>query len=108
MTALHKADQPLPCLELGESALEQTGNSASAVDFSDYALDCAAEVGDADPRVEPLRRAVERRLRPLCEAGTPELTPDDRADACAKLADARSALQDTAGARAATEQRLAV
>jgi tetratricopeptide (TPR) repeat protein/thiol-disulfide isomerase/thioredoxin len=108
MTALHKAQAVQPCLELAEHSLDQTGNSSSTVDFADYALDCAERAGPGDARVPRLRRAIEERLRPLCERGSPEFSPDDRADACAKLADARTALQDVSGAHAALETRLAV
>lgn len=108
MTALRKAEQTELCLELADTALRQTGASASAVDFSSHALDCAERASAGGARSERVRRAVEKWLTPLCREGSPELTPDDQADACSKLADARTALLDKAGARDATLRRLEV
>jgi thiol-disulfide isomerase/thioredoxin/DNA-binding CsgD family transcriptional regulator len=108
MTALSKASDVAACLELADTSLAQTGSSASAVDFTSYALSCAAQTDKHDPKVERVRRAAEQLLRVLCETGSADLTPDDRADACDKLAAARTELADLPGARAALEQRLAV
>jgi thioredoxin-like negative regulator of GroEL len=107
MTALWKAKDIGTCLRVAERGLGQTGNAASAVDFSSYALECADQA-PASERDTALRRAVAQRLQPFCEQGTPELSPDDRADACDKLAAARAALGDAEGARQATQGRLAV
>jgi tetratricopeptide (TPR) repeat protein len=108
ITALWKAKDYGTCARSAERNLDATGNAASAVDFSSYALECAAQAQPASEREKALRRAVARRLEPLCMLGTPELSPDDRADACDKLAAARAALGDAGGARRATEARLAV
>jgi hypothetical protein len=108
MTALYKSQQDAACLELARSGLEQTGRSASAVDFSSYALSCAERAALPGAETEPLFRKVEQRMSTLCEQGSPELTPDDHADACDKLADARSALGDKAGSQRALEQRLSI
>jgi thiol-disulfide isomerase/thioredoxin len=107
ITALYKSSQDLPCLELGAASARETGSSASAVDFASYALSCAERASDAGLATRA-RRAVEPRLRVLCEQGSSELTPDDRADACDKLSDARAALADDAGAKDALLTRLAV
>jgi thiol-disulfide isomerase/thioredoxin/tetratricopeptide (TPR) repeat protein len=114
MTALYKARDFATCLRVGTTGLSQTGPAASAVDFSSYALECAARVepgdsaGSVPTQIITLRRAIAQRLEPLCGQGSPELSPDDRADACDKLAQARSELGDADGARAATLERLAV
>jgi tetratricopeptide (TPR) repeat protein len=107
ITALAKLKDLPACLELAASALDQTGSSASAVDFSYHALSCAAGA-PASPTVTALQRAVAKRLEPLCKLGSDELTLDDRADACDKLSAARTALGDADGAREATQARLAV
>jgi thioredoxin-like negative regulator of GroEL len=108
ITALYKAKDYRACLDLGRAHEADTGLSASAVDFAAYALECADETPSGSPGVAELRRALVARLTPLCERGSAELSPDDRADACAKLASARGSLDDTAGARRATLERLAV
>lgn len=107
MTALWKAKDIDTCLRVAETSLGQTGNAASAVDFSSYALECAAGAQPAE-RSAALHRAVAQRLEPLCQLGTAQLSADDRADACDKLAAARTALGDADGAQQATRARLAV
>lgn len=108
MTALWKARDIDTCLRVAETALDETGDSASAVDFSHYALECAAQAPPSTGRGAAVRRAVTRRLEPLCKLGTEALSPDDRADACDKLAAARAAAGDADGAKQATQARLAV
>jgi tetratricopeptide (TPR) repeat protein len=108
ITALSKARAERACLELAGAALEQTGNSVSSVDFSSYALSCADAAPAGDALAASVRTAAERKLRGVCEQAVSELTPDDQADGCANLAEARSALADEAGARAALQQRLAI
>jgi tetratricopeptide (TPR) repeat protein len=108
MTALWKAKALSGCLELAKVGISQTGNSASAVDFAYYALECSNRAPSASPAVSVVRQGVERQLDALCHQGSPELSPDDRADACDKLSTARTALGDRAGARRATEERLSV
>jgi len=107
MTALWKARDIDTCLRVAEASIDETGDSASAVDFSHYALECASQA-PANGRGAAVREAVTRRLEPLCKLGTRELSPDDRADACDKLAAARTAAGDADGARQATMARLAV
>jgi tetratricopeptide (TPR) repeat protein len=108
ITALWKAKEFGTCLKVANAGLSQTGVAASAVDFAYYALECADQVKPIGAEVAPLRRAVVARLEPLCASGSAELSPDDRADACDKLAQARSALGNADGARSATLARLAV
>lgn len=108
ITALAKLKDVPACLDLAARELDRTGSSASAVDFSYYALDCAASAAPGNEAVPALQRAIVARLTPLCRLGSEELTPDDRADACDKLSVARAALGDAEGAREATQARLAV
>ncbi|HTV21390.1 MAG TPA: thioredoxin family protein [Polyangiaceae bacterium] len=108
MTALWKAKDIERCIELGERSLDQTGDAASAVDFASYALECATQAEPITERGKALARAVAKRIEPLCELGTPQLSPDDRADACDKLAAARAATGDVDGSRQALQSRLAV
>jgi tetratricopeptide (TPR) repeat protein len=108
MTALWKAKDFGTCLNVANAGLSQTGVAASAVDFAYYALECADQVKPVSAEATTLRRAVVARLEPLCASGSAELSPDDRADACDKLAQARSALGNADGARSATLARLAV
>lgn len=108
MTALWKAKDFSTCLSVAKTGLSHTGVAASAVDFAYYALACADQVKPASNDVTTLRRAVEARLEPLCAKSSTELSADDRADACDKLAQARSSLGNADGARSATLARLAV
>lgn len=106
ITALAKAKSFDECLELGNAAMGQTGASASAVDFSHHALDCAERLPSA--LAVSTQKLAEGRLAVLCRDGSSELSPDDHADACNALASVRSTLGDADGARRATLQRLAV
>jgi tetratricopeptide (TPR) repeat protein len=108
ISALYKSKQDERCLALGESAAGQTGAAASAVDFASYVLSCAERSAEGSELAARARRTVEPRLATLCEQGSPELTPDDRADACDKLSEARTALGDSAGGQRALEARLRV
>jgi hypothetical protein len=108
ITALYKAKRYPACLELGRAHRADTGQSASAVDFAAYALECADEAPTGSASAAELRRGLVSLLTPLCESGSLELSPDDRADACDKLAAAHTSLDDAARARAATLSRLAI
>lgn len=108
MTALAKAKDYPGCLEAASSGLNETGKSASTVDFAHHALACAEQIRSQGAKVAALRGAIARRLGPLCEQGSAELSPDDRADACDKLAAAWTALGRAEKARRATLERLAV
>lgn len=108
ITALSKVRADRACLELAGSSLEQLGRSVSAVDFAGYALSCADEAAPDDALAARVRASAERLLRGLCDQADSELTPDDQAAACASLADARTALGDAPGARAAIERRMAI
>jgi tetratricopeptide (TPR) repeat protein len=106
ITALSKAKAYDECLALGSQGMEQTGMSASAVDFAHYALDCAER--QKSPLSLATQKQAERRLDVLCGEGSPELSPDDRADACSALFDVRTGLGERAGAHQALLTRLTV
>lgn len=106
ITALYKTRDYRACRALGGEKLGQTGQAASAIDFAAYALECASHGEPEEAAV--LRAAVAARLAPLCEAGSPELTADDQADACHKLSIARTSLGLADAARSATLARLLV
>ncbi len=108
MTALWKSKDYPSCVEAASSGLNDTGQTASAVDFAHYALACAEQHAGPGVQVTALRRAGAERLGPLCERGSPELSPDDRADACDKLASAWTSLGEADEARQATLARLGV
>jgi thiol-disulfide isomerase/thioredoxin len=108
ITALTKAKELKRCLELAGSALSQTGASVSSVDFASYALGCADAAPEGDALAARVRREAEARLTRVCEQAQSELTPDDQADACANLAEARTSLGNEAGAREAMLRRLAI
>ncbi len=108
ISLLYKTKQLGACVDLGLSAMEQTGRAVSAADFSYYALSCADELEPLDLRVSKVRRAAETKLSSLCEAEQVDLTADDRGDACASLRAARKALNDKQGMKAAAATRLKV
>jgi thiol-disulfide isomerase/thioredoxin len=108
ISSLYRAEQHEACVELANQSMNDTGSSVSAADFAVYALSCAEQLPERDPRARAVRKAAEVRLTAACEGETFTLTPDDRSDACAMLRDARDALGDAAGARRANERRLAI
>lgn len=107
-SALARAGDHAGCVALGLSHMNDTGNEVSAGDFAVTALGCADELPAGDPQVKPLRAAAEARLAALCDDPAAALSPDDRADVCTTLQEARSALGDAAGAKRATARRIEV
>jgi hypothetical protein len=107
-SALLKAGDAGTCAEQAVASMGETGNAVSAADFASYAVACAEELPKGDKRAEPARRSAEKRLTALCVEDGAQLTPDDRADACANLREVRGALGDAAGAKKAAEKQLAV
>ncbi len=108
ITSLAKVRADRACLELADGSLAQTGRSVSAVDFAAYALSCADDAAPGDPLAARVRTRTELLMGELCQQSDSALTPDDQAGACANLAEARTALSDATGARAAHEQRVAI
>ncbi len=107
-SALLKAKDVPACADLAIAAMDQTGNAVSAADFAYYGVACADELPKDDKRKARAYAVAEKRLAALCEHDGAELTPDDRADACANLREAREAMGDKPGARKAAEKQLAV
>jgi thiol-disulfide isomerase/thioredoxin len=107
-SALLKAKDASACADLALTSMDQTGNAVSAADFAYYGVACADALPESDARKKKLYGVAAQRLAALCEQEGAELTPDDRADACANLREAREALGDKAGAKKAAEKQLAV
>lgn len=96
-SAHHKAGDDAACLALGESALKETGSSASATDFLVVTLGCAEPFAEKEaPRVKKFRAAAAARLDALLADGAAQLSVDDRSDAMMNL----RALQDELGEKA--------
>lgn len=97
IAALSKAKKTSECVELGLSAMNDTGDTVSAADFAYHALACAdASESTHVSKRRALREHAVERLSSLCSRNDTTLTPDDRSDACALLHAAKSALDDTA------------
>jgi thioredoxin-like negative regulator of GroEL len=108
-SALLRSGNTSACVELAfESSFAALTPAISAADHASYTLECAARLPETDARRRPARERVEKRLAALCERGAPELTPDDRGDACGNLVTVREALGDEASAKHAALIRLEV
>ena len=110
-SALVRAGDPGACVDLALAAPAAPAAPLAPISASDQAasaLECAEKLAPADARRRRAEERAEATLAGLCETGAAELTPDDRADACGNLMDARKSLGDAAGARRAAETRLAV
>jgi thiol-disulfide isomerase/thioredoxin len=107
-SALLKAKDAGACADLALASMDETGNAVSAADFAYYGVACADELDAKDARKQKAYTVAEKRLAALCLQDGAQLTPDDRADACANLREAREALGDKAGAKKAAEKQLAV
>jgi thiol-disulfide isomerase/thioredoxin len=107
-SALIKSKAYGECVDLALEAMDQAGAGISAADFASYAIACADSLPATDSRVRATRIAAEKRLRPLCESASTELSPDDRGDACGSLRRVRLSLGDMRGAEQAALTRLAV
>jgi thioredoxin-like negative regulator of GroEL len=108
-SALLKANEPGACVDLALSApAADVRAPVSVSDFAASTLDCADRLPANDSRQRRARERAASELALLCEQGSAELTPDDRADACGSWMAAGEALGDVAGARRAAETRLAV
>ena len=97
------------CLELAEKSLDETGNAASATDFTYLALACAEQRAEAEaPRVAKLRERAAARLQKLVDDKTAPLSVDDRSDAMVNLRNAFDALGKQDAARAIAEKQRAL
>jgi thioredoxin-like negative regulator of GroEL len=107
-SALLHANDPGACVDLALAVPEGVRSPISVSDFAASTLDCAERLPPEDARRRKAEERAAAELRPWCEQGGSELTPDDRGDACGNLMAAREALGDSRGARNAAEIRLAV
>ncbi|MBK7538299.1 MAG: thioredoxin family protein [Myxococcales bacterium] len=105
--ALRKTGDLAACLTLGESSLEDTGQTASATDFLVNTLDCAAGLAETErARVTAFRDKAAARLASLLDHPAAQLSVDDRSDAMMNLRTLQDALGRKDAARAtATRQR---
>lgn len=107
--ALRKAGDPAGCFALGESALGDTGSSASATDFLVNTLDCAATFEKTEAaRVAAFRDKAATRLQALLAAPGDQLSVDDRSDAMLNLRTLEEALGRKDAARATAEKQRAL
>jgi len=106
--ALYKAGDHGGCADLALAEGAAVGISSLAADFTSYALECAGELPDSDARKAKVREQAITRLAKLTADPRAPLSADDRGDAYAILAEARSATGDAQGARWAHEQRIEV
>lgn len=97
------------CVQLAESSLDKTGDSASATDFSYRANRCAERVAKTDKaRADALRDRLEARLSALIDDPQAALSLDDRSDAMANLRTVYTARDKKEQARAIAERQLAL
>ncbi len=93
------------CAALGAAAMEQTGRSASALDFAFFASTCATQLDDASAKRALLELSA-KRIGEVVEDRAAPLSVDDRSDGLRILRDIREHLGDQEGAVAlATKQR---
>jgi thioredoxin-like negative regulator of GroEL len=106
--ARHATERWDGCVELGLSAMEATGATASAADFVYHAAACADELPDSDARKRALRERAIARLTAL--VGDPEaaLSVDDRTDAMRITRELQDATGDGAAARRTAELQRAL
>jgi tetratricopeptide (TPR) repeat protein len=86
--------------------LREISGAAQPVDYAALVFECTQGL----PPVErtKARTTLIERLRELSDKPSPEMSPDDHADALHRLADALVVVGDRAGAQAANERRLVV
>lgn len=106
---LSKQKDHAGCVELAESSLEETGDSASATDFSYRANRCAGKLAATDKaRADALRDSLEARLTALIDNPEASLSVDDRSDAMVNLRTVYLARDKREQAKAIAERQLAL
>ena len=106
--ALRGAKDPGACVDLVLAEMGHAGNGPNAGDFVTFGLDCADELPKGDPRVDKIRHAsVDLLLGLVADAKAP-LAADDRGDIWRVIGETRAELGDAAGAREASEKRIAL
>jgi thioredoxin-like negative regulator of GroEL len=107
LAAQVRAEAWSACAATTTSWLARTGTSASASDFSAYALACADKQEDP-AAAKALREAAVARLSALVDDTSAPLSVDDRSDALMYLRQALEALDRKAEARVAAERQRAL
>ncbi|MCE9579466.1 MAG: thioredoxin family protein [Deltaproteobacteria bacterium] len=105
----YKRSDLVGCVDLGLSAMDQTGKAASVADFLVWATSCAEERAKDDPaKAKALREHAVARLASLVDDATAPLSVDDRSDAMANLRELHEVLGDKARAHAVAERQRAL
>lgn len=105
----HKQKDITGCLALAEKSLDDTGNAASATDFSYHATGCAKELEKTEAaRVKKLRERVAAKMQKLVDDPTAPLSVDDRSDAMVNLRETLIALGKPEVAKAVAEKQRAL
>jgi tetratricopeptide (TPR) repeat protein len=106
ISALYGAKAWGACAKVGSAHAEELQGSASPADFVATLLFCAEHLTGEEQRAA--RTIVAKRLEQLVVHPPAGATADDRQDTLALLAEARAALGDAKGARAAQQRRVAI
>lgn len=104
--SLFRLGRAKPCVEFGLRHLREISGAARPVDYAALVFECTQGLPPGERK--KARLVLVERLRELSDEPSPEMSPDDQADALHRLADALRDLGDRDGARAAHERRLAV
>lgn len=92
------------CAALGAAAMEQTGRSASALDFAFFASTCAYQLEDASAKRALLELSA-KRIGEVVEDPAAPLSVDDRSDGLRILRDIREHMGDQSGAVATAKKQ---
>ncbi len=103
---LYRREAWADCVALGAAAMDQTGRSASALDFAYYTFLCASQVDTDDARA--IIELAETRISELVDDRQAPLSVDDRADGLRVLREIRESFGDSAGARRYAEAQRAL
>ena len=95
------------CVRAGQAHAGELVGSSAPADFASYLLTCANKL-PAGPEQATARTAAVARLRDFTARPPADASVDDRQDALDILSGGLDALGDTAGARRAQEDRLAL
>ncbi|HLL25220.1 MAG TPA: thioredoxin family protein [Kofleriaceae bacterium] len=103
------------CLDVAEKYMDETGNAASATDFTSHATDCARDYLDANKdqpeiaaRVKALRERAVAKWRQLADDKTTQMSIDDRSDVMLYMRDTLIALERKDEAKQVAEAQRAM
>ncbi len=108
ISALFHGEKWSACVDLGDAAMDQTGNSARASDFLIYATMCARSLDQNDEDIRAFYHRAVKRLEDLDSNPQAPLSYDDRSDGLHILRDIHEALGDKDAAHAAAERQRAL